>query len=55
MKNKFEEFYFENDKNYPVDVHWDLYDKNHLEALESMRDICFVRFVNWHHLQLPIR
>lgn len=33
MKNKFEEFYYENDNNYPVDVYWNLYDKNHAEAI----------------------
>lgn len=35
MKNKFEEFYFENDRNYPADVYWDLYDKNHQEAIRK--------------------
>ncbi len=35
MKNKFEEFYFENDRNYPVDVYWNLYDKNHQEAIRK--------------------
>lgn len=33
MKNKFEEFYFENDRNYPADAYWDLYDRNHQEAI----------------------
>ena len=35
MKNKFEEFYFENDRNYPADVYWNLYDKNHQEAIKK--------------------
>ena len=35
MKIKFDEFYFENDKNYPVNVYWDLYDKNHIEAIKK--------------------
>lgn len=35
MKNKFEEFYFENNRNYPADVYWDLYDKNHQEAIRK--------------------
>ena len=35
MKSKFEEFYYEDDKNYPVDVYWDLYDKNHAEAIRK--------------------
>lgn len=35
MKNKFDEFYFENDRNYPADVYWDLYDKNHMEAIKK--------------------
>ena len=35
MKNKFEEFYFENDRNYPADAYWDLYDKNHQEAIKK--------------------
>lgn len=33
MKSKFEEFYYEDDKNYPVDVYWNLYDKNPAEAI----------------------
>lgn len=34
MKNKFEEFYYEIDKqNYPISVYWNLYDKNHQEAI----------------------
>lgn len=35
MKNKFDEFYFENDTNYPANVYWDLYDKNHMEAIKK--------------------
>ena len=35
MKNKFEEFHFENDRNYPADVYWNLYDKNHQEAIKK--------------------
>ena len=35
MKSKFEEFYYEDDKNYPVDVYWNLYDKNHAEAIRK--------------------
>lgn len=35
MKNKFEEFYFEDDTNYPVDVYWNLYDVNHAEAIKK--------------------
>lgn len=34
MKNKYDEFYFENDSNYPANVYWDLYDRNHIEAIE---------------------
>lgn len=33
MKNKFEEFYFENDKNYQTYVYWDLYDKDRYAAI----------------------
>ena len=35
VKSKFEEFYYEDDKNYPVDVYWNLYDKNHAEAIRK--------------------
>ena len=35
VKSKFEEFYYEDDKNYPVDVYWKLYDKNHAEAIRK--------------------
>ena len=35
MKNKYDEFYFENDTNYPANVYWDLYDKNHMEAIKK--------------------
>lgn len=35
IKNKFEEFYFENDTNYPVDIYWNLYDTNHVEAIKK--------------------
>ena len=35
MKNKYEEFYFENDKNYPDSVYWDLYDRNRQEAIRK--------------------
>lgn len=35
MKNKFEEFYLEDDKNYPADVYWDLYDKDHYAAMSK--------------------
>lgn len=35
MKNKFDEFYFENDTNYTANVYWDLYDKNHMEAIKK--------------------
>lgn len=33
MNKKYDEFYFENDTNYPADVYWNLYDKNHKEAI----------------------
>lgn len=33
MSNKFEEFYLKNDKNHPANHYWDLYDKNHQEAI----------------------
>ena len=46
MKNKFDEFYFENDTNYPTNVYWDLYDKNHMEAIKKYDGICFVLFAN---------
>lgn len=35
MNNKFEEFYFENDRNHPADDYWNLYDKNHQEAISK--------------------
>ena len=35
MKNKFDEFYYENDTNYLANVYWDLYDKNHMEAIKK--------------------
>lgn len=37
MKNKYEEFYFENDKNYPDSAYWDLYDKNAQEAIRKYK------------------
>lgn len=47
MKNKFDEFYFENDRNYPASVYWDLYDENRMEAIKNMMGICFVLFAKW--------
>jgi len=35
MKNKYEEFYFENEKNYPACVYWDLFDENSQEAIRK--------------------
>ncbi len=35
MKNKFDEFYFENDRNYPASVYWDLYDENRMKAIKK--------------------
>lgn len=35
MKNKFEEFYFENDRTYLAEVYWDLYDKDHQAAIKK--------------------
>lgn len=35
MNNKYDEFYFENDINYPANVYWELYDKNHMEAIKK--------------------
>ena len=35
MKNKYEEFYLKNDKNYPISVYWDLYDKDSNKAIEK--------------------
>lgn len=36
MKNKFEDFFYEVDKKvYPISMYWDLYDKNHQEAISK--------------------
>ncbi len=35
MKSKFDEFYFENDKNYPADVYWSLYDHDRQAAINK--------------------
>lgn len=35
MKNKFEDFYFENDRTYPAEVYWNLYDKDHQAAIKK--------------------
>ena len=32
---KYEEFYYENDKNYPVSEYWELYDANHQAAIKK--------------------
>lgn len=32
---KYEEFYYENDKNYPVSEYWDLYDTDHYTAIKK--------------------
>ena len=35
MKTKYEEFYFENDRNYPADTYWNLYDENKNAAMRT--------------------
>ena len=35
MNNKYDEFYFENDRNYPANVYWSLFDKNRMEAIRK--------------------
>lgn len=35
MKTKYDEFYFENDKNYDINVYWKLYDENHQNAIKK--------------------
>lgn len=35
MNNKYDEFYFEDDTNYPASVYWDLYDENHMDAIRK--------------------
>lgn len=36
-KNKYTEFYFENDKNYPASVYWDLYDVDRYAAIAKYK------------------
>ena len=35
MENKYDEFYFENDTNYPAKVYWNLYDEDNKKAIEK--------------------
>lgn len=44
MKNKFEEFYFENDRTYLAEVYWDLYDKDHQAAIKKYEGHMFCPF-----------
>lgn len=35
MRTKYDEFYFENDRNYPADTYWNLYDENKKVAMRT--------------------
>ena len=35
MRTKYDEFYFENDRNYPADAYWNLYDKDKEAAMRK--------------------
>ena len=49
MKTKYEEFYFENDRNYPADTYWNLYDENKNAAMRTYDGHIFCHYVNQHH------